>query len=485
MDDTIKKIKNFIISNDLISYGEIVGCALSGGADSVFMTYVLNKLSLSLGFKILAIHVNHMLRGNDSYLDEKFSENFCIKNNIEFKSFRVDVLKYSNERKISVEMGGRETRYNIFSNLKNKGIITKCALAHHADDDVETIIMRIFNGTGIEGIEGIKVKRDGFYIRPILCLSRLNDIERYLNNNNIEFIIDKSNLSEDYLRNKIRLSLIPKINESFSKDISKNILTLKEISSYDNEYFSDIVKRFIDKYVSIDYDCITIQKNVFTLHKSILYRLIRQCIFMFCGHINNVSFKHIKYIEDLSIKNVYKIIQIKKNLFVVNYNKCIKILSKAPNILDVEYSFLELIDRNDILKLKLGEVNFIERNVEFLGSKLRISFKVLDNQNCNLYFTLNYEKYFSIDDLKESIAIRNKKIGDLFKPFGMDRYKKLKDFFINEKVFNRSCIPLICFDNTIVWVVGVRNSNDYKVMPDSKKLLKIKLDFIEENIYDK
>ncbi len=80
------------------------------------------------------------------------------KNNIEFKSFRVDVLKYSNERKISVEMGGRETRYNIFSNLKNKGIITKCALAHHADDDVETIIMRIFNGTGIEGIEGIKVK---------------------------------------------------------------------------------------------------------------------------------------------------------------------------------------------------------------------------------------------------------------------------------------------------------------------------------------
>ena len=92
---------------------------------------------------------------------------------------------------------------------------------------------------------------------------------------------------------------------------------------------------------------------------------------MFCGHINNVNFKHIKYIEDLSIKNVYKIIQIKKNLFVVNYNKCIKILSKAPNILDVEYSFLELIDRNDILKLKLGEVNFIERNVKVFRFKVK------------------------------------------------------------------------------------------------------------------
>lgn len=120
MDSVLRKVKEFIISNNLISNGEIVGCALSGGADSIFMTYVLNKLSLSLGFKVLGIHVNHMLRGNDSYLDEKFSFDFCRRNNIEFKSFRVDVLDYIKKYKVSVEMGGREVRYNIFNDLKIK-----------------------------------------------------------------------------------------------------------------------------------------------------------------------------------------------------------------------------------------------------------------------------------------------------------------------------------------------------------------------------
>ena len=485
MDSVLSKVKEFIISNNLISKGEIVGCALSGGADSIFMTYVLNKLSSSLGFKVLGIHVNHMLRGNDSYLDEEFSFEFCKRNNVEFKSFRVDVLEYSKERKISVEMGGREVRYNIFNDLKNKNIITKCALAHHADDDVETIIMRIFSGTGIDGIEGIRKKREDFYIRPILNLRRIGDIEKYLNDNDIKFITDKSNLSEDYLRNKIRISLIPKINESFSKDISKNILNLKEISSYDNEYFSNIVKDFMEKYTSINKHSMMIQKYVFTLHKSILYRFIRRCIYTFCGDIKNISLKHIRYIEELSSKNTYKSIQIKKDLFVVNYCDCIKFLRKDPNALSDEFVSFELMDNEDIEKLKSGEINFIERSINFLGNKMKISFEVVENQTHSLDLTLKYEKYFSMESLRKSILIRNRKNGDLFKPFGMEKHKKLKDFFINEKVSNRSSIPLICFDDKIIWIVGIRNSNDYKVNSSTEKLLKIKLDFVAEGIYDK
>ncbi|BAK81833.1 tRNA lysidine(34) synthetase TilS [Candidatus Arthromitus sp. SFB-rat-Yit] len=485
MDSVLRKVKEFIISNNLISNGEIVGCALSGGADSIFMTYVLNKLSLSLGFKVLGIHVNHMLRGNDSYLDEKFSFDFCRRNNIEFKSFRVDVLDYIKKYKVSVEMGGREVRYNIFNDLKNKNIITKCALAHHADDDVETIIMRIFNGTGIDGIEGIKVKREDFYIRPILCLRRIEDIEKYLNDNDIKFVIDKSNLSEDYLRNKIRISLIPKINESFSKDISKNILNLKEISSYDNDYFLNIVMDFINKYVSINPNYMTIDKYIFTLHKSILYRIIRKCIFMFCGDIKNISFKHIKYIEELLSKNTYKSIQIKKDLFAVNYHDFIKFLRKDQSILEEESVSFELINNEDILKLKSGEIDFIGRSINFLGKNMKISFEVVENQTHLLDLTLKYEKYFSMESLREAISIRNRRNGDLFKPFGMEKHKKLKDFFINEKVSNRSSIPLICFDDKIIWIVGIRNSNDYKVNSCTKKLLKIKLDFVAEGIYDK
>ena len=180
MEHILNEVRNFIEKNNLISKNDKVGCAFSGGTDSVFMTYILNKLSYEMNFKVIAIHVNHMLRGEFSLRDENFSKNFCKLNCIEFKSYEVDVKKYSLDNKISIEMAGRFLRYDIFENLKNRGIINKCALAHHADDDVETILMRIFRGTGIKGIEGIKEIRNDFYIRPILFLRRKDHIEKFL-----------------------------------------------------------------------------------------------------------------------------------------------------------------------------------------------------------------------------------------------------------------------------------------------------------------
>ena len=224
MLDVIHRVKNFINFNKLILENDVVACALSGGADSIFMTYVLNKISYEMNFKIIGIHVNHMLRGEEAYEDELFVEKFCKHNNIEFKIYRVDVKEYSKKNKISIEMAGREVRYKIFEDLKKENIITKCTLAHHADDDVETILMRIFKGTGIKGIEGIKEIRENFYVRPILFLRRNSEIEKFLNINNIKFVVDKTNFSQNYLRNKLRLSIIPSINESFSMDITKNIL---------------------------------------------------------------------------------------------------------------------------------------------------------------------------------------------------------------------------------------------------------------------
>ena len=219
MDDILNKVSEFIIQNNLISKNDIVGCALSGGADSVFMTFVLNELSKDMNFKIIGIHINHMLRGENSDSDEAFVREFCGNIGIGCKVYREDILNYSRVNKISIEMAGREVRYRIFESLKRNGHITKCSLGHHADDDVETIIMRIFKGTGLKGIEGISEIRDDFYIRPILFLRKAMHIERFLKDNRIEFILDESNLSEDYLRNKIRLSLIPYLNQKFSMDI--------------------------------------------------------------------------------------------------------------------------------------------------------------------------------------------------------------------------------------------------------------------------
>lgn len=479
MLDVIDRVKNFINSNKLILENDVVACALSGGVDSIFMTYVLNKISYEMNFKIIGIHVNHMLRGEEAYEDELFVEKFCKHNNIEFKIYRVDVKEYSKKNKISIEMAGREVRYKIFEDLKKENIITKCALAHHADDDVETILMRIFKGTGIKGIEGIKEIRENFYIRPILFLRRNSEIEKFLNINNIKFVVDKTNFSQNYLRNKLRLSIIPSINESFSMDITKNILNLKELSKYDNEFFDEVVKDYIKKYVEISREYMYIDKKCFNIHRAVLFRLIREAIFLFDGDINDISLKHIKYICDFVNKNDGKVIQIRKKLFCLNDGNYLKFLKNVDFEDDYKYFYEKLIDENEILNFKNRKINKVVKEVDFLGQKIKVIVTLEDGFKFNDFNmkALDY-KYFSLDDVKNNICFRNRCHGDIFKPFGMNSHKKLKEFLINEKAVKKNKIPLICFDNAIVWVFKFRNSEDYKVLSDSKTIIKIKLEYL-------
>ncbi len=476
METIINRVRDFIIENNLIKKGDKVGCALSGGADSIFMTYALKKLSFFMGFKVFAFHVNHMLRGDESLRDENFSREFSEKLGIEFKSFKCDILKYSKDKKISIEMAGREVRYNIFNSLKDEGVINKIALAHHADDDVETIIMRIFKGTGVDGLCGIKPIRDDFYIRPILFLRRKEDIERVLNEENISFIIDKSNLSHDYLRNKIRLSIIPELNESFNKNISKNVLSLKEICSYDSDYFDYIVKDNMDKYL-VNYshnEYVDLHKDIFKLHKSIHYRVIRKVIFLFNNSLNDINLSSIKYIEELLDKKINKTICLKKNLFCINKEFHIR-FSRTPQLYeDKKDENIYLLNKEEISLLKEGKLHSINKDFVFLGKKMKLSLERDLNKNRDL--TLKHTKYFSIDNLNERVSLRNRRYGDTFCPYSMDKDKKLKDFLINEKVKDKDSIPLLCFDDIIVWVYGIRNSNYFKVR-DDQKIVKIKLEF--------
>lgn len=478
MERILNEVRNFIKEHNLISENDKVGCALSGGTDSIFMTYILKKLSIEMNFKILAIHVNHMLRGNESLKDEEFSRKFCELNNIEFKSYRVDVKKYSENNKVSIEMAGRTLRYEIFEKLKNDLIITKCALAHHADDDVETILMRIFRGTGIRGIEGIKKIRNGFYIRPILFLRRKQHIEKFLQDNSIDYCVDKSNFSNDYLRNKLRLSIIPNINENFLMDITNNVLHLKEISRNDNEFFDNLINDYLNKYVTLVSDGVLINKECLTLHKSILFRLIRKSIEIFCGDINDINLKHIKYIINIGNTNKSKIIQIKKNLYCINDLKELKLVREIPMIEKEHKTSHILLNTEEINKFKMRHIKEITKEICFLGNNIRVKFSLEDNFNNNKVSSLDDCKYFSFDNVNNNVILRNRIDGDFFKPFGMEKYKKLKSFLIDQKAKNRDKIPIICFDDNISWVFNYRNSEDYKVLNTTKIIVKIKLEYI-------
>lgn len=478
MDDILNKVSEFIIQNNLISKNDIVGCALSGGADSVFMTFVLNELSKDMNFKIIGIHINHMLRGENSNSDEAFVREFCGNIGIGCKVYREDILNYSRVNKISIEMGGREVRYRIFESLKRNGDITKCSLGHHADDDVETIIMRIFKGTGLKGIEGISEIRDDFYIRPILFLRKAMHIERFLKDNRIEFILDESNFSKDYLRNKIRLSLIPYLNQNFSMDITGSVLGLKEICKYDNDFFDNIVREYMSKYTKILEGRVELDKGCMSLHRSILYRMIRQIIFELNGEINDVGLKHVKYICSIENKDVGKVLQVKEDLFCINEDKMIIFTKYVKKHVCSKVSyFKELMNKNDILNIKNGSVSRVYKEIDFLNRRISVAITSIKNFE-KINFNNKNCKYFSLDRVTSGIYLRNRKYGDVFMPFGMNKKKKLKNFLINEKVKHKDEVPLVCFDEHIAWVVGLRNSNEYRISEDTKFVVKIELNYI-------
>ena len=231
----------------MIEKGDSVLVALSGGPDSVCLLHILYSLSKKMNILLYAAHVNHCLRGEEAIKDEKYAEELCQSLNIPFYCKRVDIKAVSKERGVSTEVAGRDERYKFFNEIKEKLSINKIAIAHNANDQAETLIMRIIRGTGLEGLVGIKPIRDSMYIRPILCLTR-KEIEQYCDEQNLKPRIDKTNYEEIYSRNKIRLRAIPFIEENFNKDIVSTLNRLAYMCNMDNEFIESKVDEKYEEF---------------------------------------------------------------------------------------------------------------------------------------------------------------------------------------------------------------------------------------------
>lgn len=235
-----EKMVQFIKEEELISGGEKICCALSGGADSVALLLGLLDLREHLGIDVSAVHVNHCLRGKESDRDENFCRELCDRLGIRLHVHRCDVNAYREKFGGSVETAARHCRYEAFE--KESGLI---ATAHTASDNLETVIQRIARGTGLHGLCGIPVKRDRF-IRPILFASR-KDIEDFLQRKGERFVTDSTNNSDEYTRNKIRHSIVPilqEINPSAEKNVFAMCRTLKK----DDVYFDEECKRVFEEH---------------------------------------------------------------------------------------------------------------------------------------------------------------------------------------------------------------------------------------------
>ena len=465
----LQKEIDFIDQNNMLHNGDKVIVALSGGPDSMCLIHILKNLQERYNLKLYAAHVNHCLRGAEADADEEYVREFCKKANIDFFCKRIDINEVARLTNTSTETAGREARYAFFNELKEKLGANLIALAHNFNDQAETILMRIIRGTGMEGLRGIRPVRDGIYIRPILILTR-EEIERYCELNNLKPRIDKSNFEKIYNRNKIRLELIPYLQENFNKDILTTINRLSEIISKDQDYLEEVAEKKYVQYCSRLAEKVRLDQQLIKEHEAIVTRVIRRALRELKGDLNNIELVHINEIIGLFSMDTGKMISLPECIIAEKVYRQIYIYKKKGDIVNNQTSS-EFI----IFDKEQAPQPFVVKEISEMA--IQVSLRIV-NKDEVLNFTEDpYKKYFDYDKINRYISIRTRQEGDRFTPYGMKGSKKLKDLFIDLKIpkEERSKLPLVCFDKDIAWIVGYRVSNKYIVTKSTKYILEIKI----------
>ncbi|WP_337864578.1 tRNA lysidine(34) synthetase TilS [Ignavibacterium sp.] len=446
-----QKVIKFISSHSLLSANDKILVALSGGPDSVFLLHFLKKYQKKFKIELAAFHLNHLIRKSADE-EQGFCAKLCKKLSVPFHTEEFDVKSFAVKNKISVEEAGRLIRYVQLNKYAHKFNFNLIATAHNADDNAETVLLNLSKGTGIKGIAGIPVKRENI-IRPLLCL-RKNEILDYLKKNNIKFVIDESNLSEQYERNFLRMKIIPiienKINPQFVNSVLTTSINLQSFNTYLNKILSEIEK----KYVVETNEEVRIKINLFTEQENFIQtEIIRKALtekFDF-----NPSQKDIRKIISLFDKQVGSIETFKQKLKALRERNSITIFSNKS------------LPEKSIL-IKVGESKRFDSGRMIISKVNSLDVKLTANKNV---------EFVDGELTGESFLIRKWKDGDKFHPFGMKGTKKLSDYLNDIKVETkekRNQYVLIS-KNRIVWIVGKRLDERFKLRPETKTIYKLKL----------
>lgn len=442
--NTLEKFKNFIEENNLIDKGDSIVSAVSGGSDSVFMLEMLLAIKDDYDLKIIVSHVNHGLRGAEAQRDEDFVKKLAKKNGLIYEVEHINMAGYAKEHSLTCEEAGRKLRYLFFEEIKEKYKADKVSIAHNENDVAETIFLNIFRGTGLDGLESIPLRRD-FYIRPILCFEK-SEILDFLKENNIRYVDDSTNFTNDYKRNMIRNEIIPFIKKNFNENIVSSMSRLASIAKENNLYLEDIIN---DKYINI-VKSNTIDREGFNelnhYEKTLVLRKFLR--------------ENLNYLNNISKDNIEDMI----NLISLDSGKKYDIDGKHYLVNDFDKTIFKKLDINELseeisLDFKLDKVYNI------YGSKFKfvLSDKILS------------KKYLDYDLLTGKLSLRNRRSGDRFNPFGMKGSKKIKDYFVDKKVSSddRSKVLFLMNGDEIAYVVGYDIADKYRASSKTKNYLNV------------
>ncbi len=459
----IEDVREFLSTRSVVDCSIVV--SVSGGVDSMALLHLLYELKDEFDMRLSVAHLDHGIRGESSEKDAEFVREVAGKLGLPSTVEKRDV-KGITDGGSSLEEAARKVRYEFLEDVRDKQAADYVALGHNRDDQVETVLMHLIQGAGLRGLSGMDPVRE-FYVRPLLNNSR-EEIYSYADASGLEYRKDETNQDTDYLRNRIRHELLPELEENYNPRIREKI---NELSTLAGEAHSFIQERATGVMEELELERedgeIRFQREgVQQLHPYLKKVAIRQLVLEARGSLKDVTSSHVEKIIDQLEKNPSRAqLDLPGLTFILRgeTGRFLEEPGESPDNSNVEFNY----------EIEPGEA------LELEEAGMEVMLKPTTGQD------IPNPGDFSADSLTEvvdwskvewPIHVRNRKPGDRFVPLGMDGEKKLKDFFIDEKVprEERNCVPLVCDQNGVIWVVGYRIDEGYKINHTTEKGLIMK-----------
>ena len=475
-----KQVAGVIREHNLFRANDRILIGVSGGPDSVaLLSLIYNTSRINPPYaEIFIAHLNHSIRGRESDEDEQFVTTLAEKYGVPLITEKKDIVEIASERKISLEEAARDERYRFFESAAEKAGANVIAVGHNADDNAETVLHRIIRGTGITGVSGIRPKRKLtpistiILVRPLLFTWR-KDITAYLEEEDLSYRIDSTNIETDKLRNKIRMELIPHLEENYNAKIKKSLVSLGETALQNSDYLEAEAKAlFEDVLINIEASLETIALDINRLRESpqiLQQMIIKEAIVRLDIPLKKLSNRNYKDILNTinskkrsvnSVVKEYLNIRREGNELLLSKNKyCVE---EIHVLIETEIEVpgvTELVDMNCRVRMEIREIEngFLE---EFKQNKT------------------NYEEAVDFDKVSMPLTVRTRKPGDRFQPLGSRGVKKIKDFFIDNKVsvMERDTVPIVTMNGVPIWIVGFRIDDRIRVSEETTNLLVMKFE---------
>ncbi|MBW2296070.1 MAG: tRNA lysidine(34) synthetase TilS [Deltaproteobacteria bacterium] len=471
-------VADTIYSRRMLQQGDRVLVGVSGGADSVALLHILLQFSASLGLNIGVAHLNHALREEASDRDAAFVTSLAQRLGLPCYSDIKDIDMLRRQTGEGIEAAGRWARYEFYDRTAKQNGYGKIALGHHADDNAELVLMNLLRGSGPGGISGIPPTRGLSIIRPLIDVRR-RDILSYLYANDLPFVVDASNQNPRFLRNRVRNELIPELSKTYNPKFSEALVRIASISRAEEEWLKKMVadllaaaslatgkRRWI---LSVAY--------LSGLHIAALRRVVRSALEHLDGNLNGITFRHVDAVIDIVFrKSGQSECHLPRRIRVRRQGNRLLMIKEKHSLREMSRDHAAIGTPRYCYDVHRPVTQSTSVSIRQTGQ--RLAFSAIKREDLSGFRTTGQESaFFDMEKLYFPLLLRNHQIGDRFTPLGMKGSQKVQKFFINVKIgrTQRPVCPILLSRGQVIWVVGHRMDERFKIGPETRYVLKAEL----------